>query len=134
MSHNFNAQTSGLVTISMILPGNGWFSCKYNRTYCNFANFDSCSIVQSENGSVFVYRKASFILQMVNFLIVWPHTPGYKHPLPVYICVTRTNNDICECDVFHQKFMAHSLYLIVNSLSLFCTKSYFFSTQFNVSI
>ena len=34
-----------LVTISIILPGNGWFSCKLNRTYCNLANFGSCSIL-----------------------------------------------------------------------------------------
>ena len=28
-------KTSGLVTISIILPGNGWFSCILNKTFCN---------------------------------------------------------------------------------------------------
>ena len=52
--------------------------------------------------------------------------PQCNSPVPVYICVTRTD-DICECGIIHQKFMAHSPNLIVNSLSLFCTKSYFFN-------
>ena len=43
MGHNF-----GLVTISIILPGNGWCSCKLNKkTYYNLANFSSCFIVNS---------------------------------------------------------------------------------------
>ena len=40
-------KTSGLVTISIILPGNGWFSCRLNEAYCNLANFGSCFIVHS---------------------------------------------------------------------------------------
>ena len=39
-------KSSGLV-ISIILPGNGWFSCKVDKTYCNLANFGSCFIVHS---------------------------------------------------------------------------------------
>ena len=45
MGHNFDT----------ILPGNGWFSSKLNKTYCNLVRFASCSIVNTENGSVFVY-------------------------------------------------------------------------------
>ena len=42
IGHNFD----------IILPGNGWFSSKLNKTYCSLVNF-CCK--QSENGCVFVY-------------------------------------------------------------------------------
>ena len=42
MGHNFD----------IILPGNGWFSSKLNKTYCSLVNF-CCKL--SENGCVFVY-------------------------------------------------------------------------------
>ena len=40
MGHNFD----------IIVPGNGWFSSKLNKTYCSLVNF-CCK--WSENGSVF---------------------------------------------------------------------------------
>ena len=45
MGHNFD----------IILPGNGWFSSKLNKTYCSLVNYASCSTVNTENGSVFIY-------------------------------------------------------------------------------
>ena len=42
MGHNFD----------IILPGNGWFSSKLNKTYCSLVNF---CFKQSGNGCVFVY-------------------------------------------------------------------------------
>ena len=40
-------KTFRVVTVSIILPGNGWLSCKLNKTYCNLVNFDSCFMVHS---------------------------------------------------------------------------------------
>ena len=49
-------KTSELVTISIILPGNGWFSSRLNKTYCSLVSFGSCSVVNSLGmGLVFVY-------------------------------------------------------------------------------
>ena len=48
-------KTSRLVTISIIPPGNGWFSCKLNKTYCNLANFASCFIVHSLEMGMFLF-------------------------------------------------------------------------------
>ena len=58
MGHNFD----------IILPGNGWFSSKLNKTYCSLVNF-YCR--QSENGSVFW---PALVCGWVNFPILWPHT------------------------------------------------------------
>ena len=41
MGHNFD----------IILPGNGWFSSKLNKTYCSLVN----SVVNSLRMGVFVY-------------------------------------------------------------------------------
>ena len=54
MGHNFD----------IILPGNGWFSSKLNKTYCSLVNF-YCK--QSENGSVFV---PALVCGWVNFPIL----------------------------------------------------------------
>ena len=59
MGHNFD----------IILPGNGWFSSKLNKTYCSLVNF-YCKL--SENGSVFL---PALVCGWVNFPILWPHTP-----------------------------------------------------------
>ena len=59
--------------------------------------------------------------------------PQCKSPVPDLICVTRTD-DICECDIIRQKFISTVSNLIVNSLSLFCTKSYFFNTVQPINI
>ena len=61
MGHNFD----------IVLPGNGWFSSKLNKTYCSLVNF-YCK--QSENGSVF---GPALVCGWVNFPILWPHPP-YK--------------------------------------------------------
>ena len=53
----------------IILPGNGWFSSKLNKTYCSLVNF-YCK--WSENGSVF---GLALVCGWVNFPILWPHTP-----------------------------------------------------------
>ena len=46
---------SELVTVSIILPGNGWFSCKLNKTYCNFDKvWFLFYCTWSGNGSVFL--------------------------------------------------------------------------------
>ena len=69
-------KTSGLVTISIILPGNGLFSCKLNRTYCNLVNLGSCSIVYSLRMGLilFIETEPASVCGCVNFLTVWPHT------------------------------------------------------------
>ena len=59
MGHNFD----------IILPGNGLFSSKLNKTYCSLVNF-YCK--QSENGSVFC---PALVCGWVNFPILWPHPP-----------------------------------------------------------
>ena len=67
---------SGLVTISIILPGNGWFSCKLNRTYCNLVNFGSCSSVHSMGmGLLLFVEEPALVCGWVNLPIVLPHTP-----------------------------------------------------------
>ena len=38
---------STLVSTSIILPGNGWFLVKLNKTCCNLVSFSSCFIVHS---------------------------------------------------------------------------------------
>ena len=72
-------KTSGLVTISIILPENGWFSCKSNKTYCNLVDFGSCFIVHSLGMGLFLFiggpTSGTLVCGWVNFLIVWPHTP-----------------------------------------------------------
>ena len=52
----------GLVTISIILPGNGWFSCKLNKTYCNLANFGPCFIVHSLGMGLFLLISGSALV------------------------------------------------------------------------
>ena len=47
-------KTSELVTISIVLLGNGWFSSKLNETYCSLVNFGSCSIVNSLGMGMFL--------------------------------------------------------------------------------
>ena len=47
-------ETSGLVTISILLPGNGWFSCKLNKLVVIFSNFGSCFIVHSLGMGLFL--------------------------------------------------------------------------------
>ena len=69
MGHNFD----------IILPGNGWFSSKLNKTYCSLVNF-YCKL--SENGSGFW---PTLVCGWVNFPILWPHTPvqmKLKCPFP----------------------------------------------------
>ena len=64
----------------IILPGNGWFSSKLNKTCCSLVNF-YCK--WSENGSVF---GPAIVCGWVNFPILWPHTPvqmKLKCPPPV---------------------------------------------------
>ena len=51
MGHNFD----------IILPGNGWFSSKLNKTYCSLVNF-YCKL--SENGSVFGQSRGSHSVQI----------------------------------------------------------------------
>ena len=69
-------ETSGLVTISIILPGNGSFSCKLNKTYCNLANFGSCFIVHSLGKGLFLLIDGpALVCERLNFPVVWPHTP-----------------------------------------------------------
>ena len=69
-------KTSGLVTMSMILPCNGWFSCKLNETYCNSANFGSRFIVHSLGMDLFLLINApASVREWVNFPIVRPHSP-----------------------------------------------------------
>ena len=59
MGHNFD----------IILPEDGWFSSKLNKTYCNLVNF-YCK--KSENGSIFV---PALVCGWVKFPILWLHTP-----------------------------------------------------------
>ena len=61
-------KTSGLVIISIIPPGNGWFSCKLNKTYCNLRGMGLF---------LFIDGPAS-VCGWVNFSVVWPHTPVQK--------------------------------------------------------
>ena len=49
-------ETSGLVVISKLLPGNGWFSCLLNKTYSNSVNFGSFSIVQILGMGLFLHN------------------------------------------------------------------------------
>ena len=60
-------KTSGVVTITIVLPGNGWFSCKLNKTYCNVANFCSCFIVHSLGMGLFLLINGPALL--------WPYPP-----------------------------------------------------------
>ena len=61
-------KASRLVTISIIPPGNGWFSRKLSKSYRNSANFGSCFIAHSLGmGLFFVYRWANFSLRMGQF-------------------------------------------------------------------
>ena len=72
----FIHKSSGLVTISIILPGNGLSSCKLNKTYCNLANFGSCFIVRSLGMELFLLiDRSALVFEWVNFPVVWPHTP-----------------------------------------------------------
>ena len=69
-------KTSGLVTISIILPGNRWLSCKLNKTYCNLANFGSCFIVDSLGMGLFLLiNRPALVCEWVSFPTVWLHTP-----------------------------------------------------------
>ena len=69
-------KTSGLVTFSIILPGNVWFSCKLNKTYCNLGNFGSCFIVHSLAMGLFLLIDGpALVCDWVNFPVVWLHTP-----------------------------------------------------------
>ena len=63
MGHNFNHKTSGLVTISVILPENGWFSCKLNKTYSNLVNFPSCLIAHSLGMDLFLFTDWSALVR-----------------------------------------------------------------------
>ena len=54
--------------ISIILPGNGWFSSKLNKTYCSLFNFDSCSIVNSLRMGLFSFiDRPTLVCRWVNF-------------------------------------------------------------------
>ena len=69
-------KTSGLVTILMIVPGNGWFFCKLDKTYCNLVNFGSCFIVHSLGMDLFLFMNGpALACGWARFLLVWPHTP-----------------------------------------------------------
>ena len=60
--------TSGLVTISMILPENGWYSCQLNRTYCNSVKVGSCFIVHSRGMGLFLFiDRSALVCGWVNF-------------------------------------------------------------------
>ena len=62
-------KTSGLVTISILLPGNGWYSCKLNRTYCNLFDFGSCFNVHSPGLGLFLFIEVpALVCGWVNFL------------------------------------------------------------------
>ena len=66
-------KTSRLVTISIILPGNGFVTL--NKT-CNLVNFVSCFIVHSLGMGLFLFiDRPALACGWVNFPIVWPHTP-----------------------------------------------------------
>ena len=66
MGHNFD----------IILPGNGWFSSKLNKTYCILVNLASCSIVNSLRMGLFLFIDGpALVCGWVNFPILWPHTP-----------------------------------------------------------
>ena len=68
-------KTSELVTILIILPGNGWFSCQLNKTYCNLVNFGSCFVVYSLGMGLFLFTDGlALVGGWVNFPPVWPHT------------------------------------------------------------
>ena len=66
MGHNFD----------IILPGNGWFASKLNKTYCSLVNFASCSIVNSLGMGLFLFIDGpALVCGWVNFPILWPNTP-----------------------------------------------------------
>ena len=46
--------TCGLVTISIILPGNGWISCSLNKTYSILDNFGSYFTVYGQAKELFL--------------------------------------------------------------------------------
>ena len=72
-------KTSRLVTISIIPPRNGWFSCKLNKTYRNSAKFGSCFVVHSLGMGLFLFIDGpASVCGWVNFPIVWLHTPVQK--------------------------------------------------------
>ena len=67
----------------MVLPGNGWYSCKLNRTYCNLVYFSSCFIVLSLGmGLLLLIEGPALVSRWVNFSIVWLHTPIQTRPPP----------------------------------------------------
>ena len=69
-------KTSGLVTISILLPGNGWFSCKLNKTYCNLTNIGPCFVIHSLGMALLLLIDGPpFVSEWVNFPIVWPPPP-----------------------------------------------------------
>ena len=75
MGHNFDHKASELVTISVILPGNGWFSTKLNKTYCSLVNFGSCSIVNSLRMGPFLFIDGpALVCGWVNFPTPWSHS------------------------------------------------------------
>ena len=82
MGVNFRLKTCGwviilipepfvLVIISIILPGNGSFSCKLNKTYFNLANFGSRFILHSLGMGPFLFIDGpALVCQWVNFSMV----------------------------------------------------------------
>ena len=69
-------KTSELVTILIILPGNGWFSCKLNKTFFNLANFGSSFILHSLGMGLFMLIDGpALVCEWVNFPTVRPYTP-----------------------------------------------------------
>ena len=73
--NNFDIKTPWTVAISIILPGNGWFSCKLNETYCNLAKFGSCFFVHSLGMGLFLLIDGpSLVCEWVNFPILVPDT------------------------------------------------------------
>ena len=73
---------SGLVTTSIILPGNGWSSCKLNKTYCNLTNIGSCFIVRSLGvGLLVLIDGPALVCKWVNIcnsVATHPHTTKLK--------------------------------------------------------
>ena len=87
------------IELIVILPFRFMFYCTIWKWVCFCL---SKSQLYSADGQ---FSKSVATHPWIQMNLEWPQC---NSPVPVYICVTRTD-DICECDITHQKFMAHSL-------------------------